>query len=482
MIKVSNIYIPIATVLLVVTDLSVEYFSISVGLLLGHTQNDFLFGLSPQQFAVEKFLFVSITLLSFVSIGVYYRPLLANIRLGLLTFATGHLVAFAVLALLFYFLPDDRIWIGALGPAVLLSFFGVLITHVCFDRLVGIELFQAQVVILGSGDQAEKLQQAIGRSPYLRCVACIPRPRQGSSRSHDAMMPWISLVEIARAVDASEIVVSTDNACDQDLGVELLECRTQGFQISEFSSFMERVNGCIEVEGLSANWMIYSHGFANTGPIQQSIKRSIDVVLSLTLGALTLPLVLVAAAAVYFETPGPVLYRQTRVGVGGRYFRLWKLRSMHRHAESDGIARWAAVDDSRTTRIGRVIRRLRIDELPQLYNVLVGDMSFVGPRPERPEFVEQLSTDTPCYVYRHSVKPGISGWAQIQYPYGNSYEDAVEKLKYDLYYVKNGSLALDFLVFLQTLRVIIFGTDKKPAAARPVKLSDHAPLPRGRRL
>jgi exopolysaccharide biosynthesis polyprenyl glycosylphosphotransferase len=186
------------------------------------------------------------------------------------------------------------------------------------------------------------------------------------------------------------------------------------------------------------------------------LKRGFDILVSVVGLAFFAPLFVIIAVCLWFGGAGPVLYRQTRVGLNGRLFSLIKFRSMKPDAEEDGVARWASADDSRVTRLGRLLRRTRVDELPQIFNVLKGDMSFIGPRPERPEFVEILRQEVNFYDYRHTVKPGISGWAQLHYPYGASVEDAQEKLKYDLFYIKNYSLLLDVIILLQTLRVVIW--------------------------
>jgi sugar transferase (PEP-CTERM system associated) len=265
-----------------------------------------------------------------------------------------------------------------------------------------------------------------------------------------------SLLGLARQMRAEEIVTAISNRRQILPMDDLLECRLKGFQVTDFSSFIEHHEAHVEIDGLKPSWMIYGTGAA-PGPIgQRFAKRILDVACSLTLMAFSAPLAFLVALAILVESRGPVLYRQKRVGLNGKQFTIWKFRSMATDAEAEGQARWARDDDPRVTHVGRLLRRLRLDELPQIWNVLIGDMSFVGPRPERPEFVASLEKEIPYYSYRHTVTPGISGWAQIHYPYGNTIEDAIEKLKYDLYYVKNYSLVLDFIVLIQTLRVIIY--------------------------
>jgi sugar transferase (PEP-CTERM system associated) len=253
---------------------------------------------------------------------------------------------------------------------------------------------------------------------------------------------------------ASEIVVAADDR--RGLPVrQLLHCKIAGIKVTDFLDFWERETRTVDLEALRPSWLFYSDGFRR-GPVDEFLKRGFDVVVSLGLLLLTLPLLVITACLIRLESPGPVLYRQPRVGLQGRVFTILKFRSMQVDAETDGRPRWAAEGDPRVTRVGVIIRKLRIDELAQILNVLRGDMSFIGPRPERPFFVAGLAQAIPYYDERHCVRPGITGWAQINYPYGASTEDARRKLAYDLYYVKNRSIFLDLLILLQTARVIFW--------------------------
>jgi len=236
----------------------------------------------------------------------------------------------------------------------------------------------------------------------------------------------------------------------------LLECRLNGVQVTDLARFFERVHGRVPIESLKVSWLIYGDGYRQ-GWLRSFIKRAFDVGVALVLLVFTLPIMAVIATLIVIESKGSVIYRQDRVGYRGKRFTLLKFRSMELDAEKDGKASWATVNDARVTRIGRLMRRTRIDELPQLINVLRGEMSFVGPRPERPEFVAMLTEQIPFYAVRHSVKPGITGWAQVRYSYGATVEQAVKKLEYDLYYVKNHTLLLDMLILIDTVRVVMLG-------------------------
>jgi exopolysaccharide biosynthesis polyprenyl glycosylphosphotransferase len=262
-------------------------------------------------------------------------------------------------------------------------------------------------------------------------------------------------LEAARACDAEQIVVAADDR--RGLPMEaLLACRTAGFPVLEYMSFLEREIRRVDVKRLELGWLLYADGFTS-GPLDRALKRAMDVVVGAVLLLATLPLLAAAALAVKLEDGGPVLYAQSRVTRGGRVFRILKLRTMRVDAErGPGGAVWAASGDTRATRVGAFLRRTRLDELPQLVNVLRGEMSFVGPRPERPEFTHELAEKLPLYAERHVVRAGLTGWAQVNHPYGASLDDARSKLSYDLYYVKNCGVLFDLLIILQTLRVVIW--------------------------
>jgi sugar transferase (PEP-CTERM system associated) len=236
---------------------------------------------------------------------------------------------------------------------------------------------------------------------------------------------------------------------------QLLDCRLRGVRVEEGIAFSEYLSGKLTVENLRPSSLIFSNGFKRSQIFKQ-FKRYIDIGASLLTLIFSLPCILAISIAIYLESKGPIFYRQDRVGQDGRIFSLLKFRSMRVNAEGDEPV-WAGITDSRVTRVGKVIRKLRLDEIPQVVNVLKGEMSFVGPRPERPFFTEKLTKDIPFYSYRHTVKPGITGWAQICYPYGASKEDALEKLKYDLYYIKHMSPYLDFMILLETFKTVLFG-------------------------
>jgi sugar transferase (PEP-CTERM system associated) len=266
-----------------------------------------------------------------------------------------------------------------------------------------------------------------------------------------------TLPEMARKLAVDEIVVALTERRSGSMPLrQLLDCKASGTKVYDLNTHFEKTLGQIRIDYLNASWLIFGDGF-NQGAWRTGVKRVFDIVCATVLCVLSAPVMVVTAALIKFESAGPVLYRQERVGQNGRTFSITKFRSMRTDAEGDGRPRWAAANDDRVTRVGNVIRKLRIDELPQLFNVLRGDMSLVGPRPERPFFVEQLTQEIPFYALRHSVKPGVTGWAQVRYHYGSTLEDSQEKLQFDLYYVKNHTLFLDLVVLMETVGVVLTG-------------------------
>lgn len=354
-------------------------------------------------------------------------------------------------------------YLGIISLALTLFMLVLLSLRLLLVWGLGLRFLKKRLVVLGDGPQARAVAEFVrgpGRSHY-RCVETI---RDWRAPSRPITVGNLSLMApqqeraplwaVAEALRAHEIVVAVEEKRGLPVG-ELLECRLKGVQVVDALTFWEREAGQIDPAHAGAGWLTFSSGFA-LDPRHRLYKRVADLVISLAFLAAMGPLCLLLALAIKLESPGPVFYRQERVGLNGRVFRLWKFRSMRPDAERDGVPRWAGAADDRVTRIGRFIRKVRLDEVPQVINVLAGEMSFIGPRPERPFFVEQLKQQIPHYDLRHRVRPGITGWAQVNYPYGASIEDAKHKLSYDLYYLKKNDLLLDFAILVQTVRVILF--------------------------
>jgi sugar transferase (PEP-CTERM system associated) len=315
-----------------------------------------------------------------------------------------------------------------------------------------------RVVILGAGARAARVGRLSQREGANFIIVGFVGMNDGPEEVDGAVnrADIASLPAHLVALGASEVVLALEerrNALPLD---DLLRAKTAGVSIHEFATFMERETGRVDLRSLNPSWLIFSDGFSGARRFSTVSKRAFDVIVSLLLLVIGAPVVALAALAVKLETPGPAFFRQRRVGLYGQPFEIVKLRSMRVDAEVGGKAVWAKKDDPRVTRVGNFLRKTRIDELPQAWSVLTGQMSFVGPRPERPQFVADLEARLPYYAERHVVKPGITGWAQINYPYGASVQDAREKLEYDLYYAKNYTPFLDILILMQTLRVILW--------------------------
>jgi sugar transferase (PEP-CTERM system associated) len=341
-----------------------------------------------------------------------------------------------------------------------LALAGSLLVRAAFHRWSQLGAFKQRVLVLGTGARVTKLAEYALRNPNHQVVGYVATQPGKHYVPSGLVLPKTqeeSLLSIAERHRVNQIVLGVRDRRGGGFPVqELLECKMKGIRIVELPTFFEREYRQVMLESLNPSWMVLGDGFRQ-GFIRNVAKRLFDVTVSTALLVVCLPVLLLAAVCIYLESGLPVFYRQERVGRGGRVFTLYKLRSMRQDAERDGAAQWAAANDDRTTRVGRFLRTSRLDELPQILNVLKGEMSFVGPRPERPVFVDQLAQQIPFYALRHSVKPGITGWAQVRYAYGASVDDAVEKLQHDLYYVKNNSLFLDIMILIATVEVVLWG-------------------------
>jgi sugar transferase (PEP-CTERM system associated) len=370
-------------------------------------------------------------------------------------------MGFLILTLVFYVAPDLYFGRGVLALVFGIAGAGIFTARMIFFKTSELRFLETRIMFLGSGPLAKECSDLAQQSAsYHRYniagfiaapteELCVPSTDLLNTRESD------SLVSLARQHDVEEIVVSVQNRRGGFPIKELLDCKLAGLKVTDAATFFERETCQIRVDSLQPSWLVFGGGFDQSF-VRTFMKRSFDIVCSLIILVLTFPLMLLAALTVWLEDRGPVFYSQERVGKDGKTFRVHKFRSMRTDAEKGGKPQWAQQNDPRITRVGNFMRKTRIDELPQVLNVIKGEMSFVGPRPERPYFVEQLIEVVPYYNVRHSVKPGITGWAQVRYGYGSSAEDALQKLQYDLYYVKNNSLFLDVLILIDTLKVVLF--------------------------
>ena len=395
------------------------------------------------------------------SMGLYQSDQWNNTRCISARLVVPFALAVVMVALLASVVPwlyPELVLLGATTMTLALA--GSLFVRAAFHRWSQFGAFKPRVLVLGTGSRVTKLAEYAQRNPNHQLVgylATVPGKHYVPSGLVLPRKPEESLLSFAERHRINQIVVGVRDRRNGGFPVqELLECRMKGIQVIELATFLEREYRQVMLESLNPSWMVLGDGFRQ-GFLRNMAKRLFDVTVSTVLLLVCFPVLLVAAICIYLESGLPVLYRQERVGRGGRAFTLYKLRSMRTDAERDGTPQWAAANDDRTTRVGRFLRKSRIDELPQIFNVLKGEMSFVGPRPERPVFVDQLAKQIPFYALRHSVKPGITGWAQVRYSYGASVDEAVEKLQHDLYYVKNNSLFLDIMILIGTVEVVLWG-------------------------
>jgi sugar transferase (PEP-CTERM system associated) len=405
-------------------------------------------------------LFSIIVVTCLLAFGLYSSRQRAQLSGIFVRLVAALIVASCAIAAVFYLVPSLRLWRGVAALAVIATGLGVVFSRLVFTRAVDQEIFKRRILVYGAGTSATSVA-ALRRSTDRRgfqLVGFVRPPGEACAVPANRLLdPQDDLRGLCERVNASEVVVAMD---DRRRGFpirDLLECRLAGIEVTELLTFLERETGRVRIDVLNPSWMIFGQGFRRD-PVRLFSSRAMDLCASTAVLSISFPVMLLTMLAIKLEDGfrAPVFYKQKRVGLGGRTFNVLKFRSMRQDAESNG-AQWAQSRDPRVTNVGAVIRKVRIDELPQVINVLRGHMSFVGPRPERPEFVAHLSEKIPYYVQRHCVKPGITGWAQLCYPYGSSEQDALEKLQYDLYYIKNNSLLFDLAILVQTAEVVLMG-------------------------
>lgn len=409
----------------------------------------------------RSLVFAAVLVLALVALGLY-QPRLRESWLAVLARQTiGFVFGGIGVVLLYYIIPQAYVGRGILALALVIAFPLVVLVRMVFLRLVDVEALKRRVLVIGAGARAASIIRQMRRRVDRRgfhLVGFVALPGEEMRVPEEQLLDMpADLLGWVRSEGVNEIVVGPDDRRGKLPMQQLLDCRLMGVAISSLSTFFERESGRVQMDLTDPSWLLFSGGFDAT-PLRRVSKRAFDMTSALLVLLVTWPFMLLTAGAIMAESGRrqPVLYRQQRVGEHGNSFALVKFRSMRTDAEKEG-ARWASENDDRVTRVGRFIRKTRLDELPQLWNVLRGDMSVVGPRPERPVFVEQLAQSIRYYPMRHCVKPGLTGWAQLNYPYGASEKDAAEKLKYDLYYVKNHSLLLDTMILMQTVEVVLFG-------------------------
>ena len=456
MIRLFKHYIPHAVILLGLLDLALLVFAGELAWQLRAHQ----IGMSIGPFAERALPLVgsaSVVWLAMIAVGVYGPYALRSLR-----FASARLLVSISLGILALVAIDFVVQTEAFWRSTL--FYGMFfaIAMMVFDRLLlnsflGSSAFRRRVMVLGAGDRAQRLRE-LGDSPESGFVIVSYIAMNDGERVVEEAIARDAIHELGRFVEnlgVSEVVLALQERRNALPLKDLLRIKTKGVHVNDFSSFLERETGRVDLDTVNPSWLIFSDGFSSSRMFSSVAKRVFDIVASSLLLLVTFPIIALFAILVKIDSKGPAFFRQKRVGLYGESFNVIKLRSMRTDAEKNG-AKWAEENDPRVTRIGKLIRKVRIDELPQTWSVLKGQMSFVGPRPEVPTFVEDLEEQLPFYAERHMVKPGITGWAQINYPYGASIEDSRKKLEYDLYYAKNYTPFLDLVILLQTVRVILW--------------------------
>ncbi len=464
MIRMFRHYIPLLGIVLAVTE--AVLFFIVVSLLHRMSPGGAAAGLGG---GVVGVWIAAVVVLVMSSVGLYNREVMFHMDAVLVRTAMTLPLAFAgvystlfLLAAVFGTNLASRDEIMDAVPGCLLV---ALMAHGLFAGLVGSNRLRRRVLVIGSGPMAERVaRMATGGNKQFLVVGFIDCHTDGDAHLLTPRFPLERLatpeaaMEFLRANEVAEIVVATNERRGLPLNA-LLECRLRGIVVHDYASFCESEAGFVDLDALQPSWLIYSDGFRmDRGRIM--VKAAFDYLIAGLVLAVTLPITLPTAIAIKLTSRGPIFFKQERVGVHGRVFTVLKFRSMRIDAEKSG-PQWAKLNDDRATGVGRFIRKVRIDEIPQVINVLRGDMSFIGPRPERPVFVKSLREAIPYFDERHRVKPGITGWAQVNYPYGASIEDAKNKLSFDLYYLKNGGIFLDLVILFQTIRVVLW-----PSGAR----------------
>ena len=458
MIRLFGHYVSKLYLLLGVAEFVVIFYSMVAGYYMRFSVAGMSVVALPETLSYTAMAYAGAMLISMISVGLYQRglPFSAGllVRIGL-----SFLIANVAMSVVFYTFPDLAVWRGVMAFAMLFTFAGVLGLRTLFFRLTHAEEQTNAVLVLGTGRQAQMIADLEPQQPGFRVVGYVPVNEQETDIPAER---WLlhdrRLYDLVVDHQVDEIVVAPDDRRLRLPVDEILDCKMSGTMVLDMLSFFEKETSRIKLDVLQPSWIFFSDGF-HLGGLAQYSKRVLDLIVASVILLIAWPLMLLVALAILIESGGrgPILFHQVRVGLNGKEFQVHKFRSMRTDAEADGVARWATKNDSRITRVGAIIRKTRLDELPQVFNVLLGEMSLVGPRPERPEFVKQLAKELPFYNERHRVKPGLTGWAQLSYPYGATLEDARNKLEFDLYYVKNASAFLDLIILLETVEVVLWG-------------------------
>ena len=411
--------------------------------------------------APRAVVFAAVILMTLIAMGLYQFHQRLYFREVFVRLLVGFALGSVALAAIYYAFPLIKLYRSESLMAVIFSLLALLATRYFFVHRVDENIFRCRILVFGAGDRASAISDLRRKADRrgFKIVGSVPAPGDSQVSDRNGLLIRNKpLSRLAKELGADEIVIAMDERRGNLPIQELLDCKLKGVCVIGLMEFLERESGKIRIDLVKPGWLIFSPGF-RTSPIRRFNKRLLDLILGTITLLLTWPIMLAIAVATKIEDGirAPILYRQKRVGAHGELFDVIKFRSMIENAEADGGAQWAEQNDPRITKVGAFLRKYRLDELPQVINVLRGQMSLVGPRPERPEFVKGLSESIPYYSERHTLKPGVTGWAQLRYSYGASEEDSAEKLQFDLYYVKNQNLFLDLVIILQTVEIVLWG-------------------------
>jgi sugar transferase (PEP-CTERM system associated) len=462
MIHIFNHYVSWRVLALAVVEGAVLLIAVQIGIALQFAESRAAMSALGAEVPAQAAAFALGMMVIMACMGLYQSDQWNNSQSSKARVAGAFLLGFALVGMVSYLIPALYPGLVTLGATtVTLAFAGSLVVRTGFRKWNSTSSFKARVLVIGTGSRVTTFAEYAQRSPNHQVVGYValqPAAKSYVPQSQVlSLAPGDTLLSVAKKHAIDRIVLALRDRRGGGFPMQqLLECKMNGIEVIELPTFFEREYRQVMLESLNPSWMVLGDGFRQ-GILRNTAKRLVDIAVSLTLFVLCLPILALAALCVYLESGLPVLYRQERVGRNGRVFTLLKLRSMKHDAEQSGTAQWAEPGDARVTRVGRFLRLTRIDELPQIFNVLKGEMSLVGPRPERPHFVDQLTQQIPYYALRQGVKPGITGWAQVRYAYGASVDGAIEKLQHDLYYVKNHTLFLDIMILMATVEVVLWG-------------------------
>jgi sugar transferase (PEP-CTERM system associated) len=451
LIRLFNVYYPVRTLVLLVGEALIIWTSFLLGAVYELREDSYLV-LNVEGGYIKIFAVTALVLLCSHWLDLYDTARLnTKGELYFRLLMVPGLLAF-VLAGVAYVRPNYLLGNGSSAVGLLILTVALFGWRIGFTWLVQLPILVERVYVLGTGERAQRVVQGLRQNPEIGVeIASWTGKLEGAVTLETVTAHLMEVVEKQRV---HRVIVATPDRRGTIPMKELLQLRMQGVKIEEATSWLEKISGKIEVENLYPSWLVFGEGFRRSSTFI-AVRRTLSIIISLIGLILSLPLLPFIMLAIRLDSPGPVFYTQTRVGKAGRTFKVVKFRTMRQDAEAKSGPKWAGDNDPRVTRIGKFLRSSRLDEIPQLWCVLKGDMAFVGPRPERPEFIEWLSKEIPYYNVRHMVRPGLTGWAQIKYKYGSTVQDSREKLQYDLFYIKNASIGLDLLIMFQTVKTVL---------------------------